>query len=103
MQYNLFMFIYLDNRANFGALFSVFSRKENVMMIFSTARSARRKGRSKIHCCYAADLRVAGSNPGRMNKVNLISSTVVSVRASHWCAIPEEVERVTPTLCAILM
>ena len=40
--------------------------------------------RIKIQCRYDADLRVAGSKLGRVNQVNLVSS---SVEASRWCAI----------------
>ena len=35
----------------------------------------------------AADLRVAGLNPGKVNQVNLVSSSLVSVGVSRWCAI----------------
>ena len=40
-----------------------------------------------MQCHYAADPRVAGSNPGKVNQVNRVSSSVVSAGASHWCAI----------------
>ena len=40
-----------------------------------------------MQCRYAADPRVAGSNPGRVNQVNRVSNSGVSVGASRWCAI----------------
>ena len=41
----------------------------------------------KIQCQYAADSRVVGSNPGRVNQVIHISSSLEAVGASQWCAI----------------
>jgi hypothetical protein len=43
--------------------------------------------RGKIQCHYAGDSRVEGSNPGSLNEVNHVSSSVLFVGASRWCAI----------------
>ena len=40
-----------------------------------------------VNCSVAADPRGAVSNPGRVNQVNHVSSPIVSVGFSRWCAI----------------
>ena len=39
-----------------------------------------------MQCRYAADPSVAGSNPGRVNQVNRVRSSEVTVGALRWCA-----------------